>query len=280
MPGYTGLFSAFIAFFYRKKYFFYFGSDWHETGLLRLNRKGSGKIFIRYIFKLYFILEKFVVQKARFCVVAGKKLSDYYSRLKKFTYETIPLVQFNTSFFQDRDLNTMHQLNGRVNLLFVGPVTANKGVEYLVKSINILLRRNIPVKLLLVGSIEPSYKKEIDAFIKTNNTQLINYYFSSDIFILPTLGEGFPRVIYEAMISGLPVIASDIPSIRENFAGNNPAILVPPEKPLAIADAVTELCRNDELRKTKIKEGFKFAEMKLSGNPAEQLIYLIQKIIH
>jgi len=293
MPGFSGLFSAFIAFFYRKKYFFYFGSDWHETGLLRLNWRGNVRIFIRFIYNLYIILEKFVVKNARFCLVAGKKLFDYYSRLKNSTYETVPLVQFNTSFSQHRDLSTMRQLDGQVNLLFVGPVTAKKGVEYLIRSVDILLKKNISVKLLLVGSIEQSYRKKIDTYLKADNlakaiefkgyvsdvTKLIDYYLNSDIFILPTLGEGFPRVIYEAMLSGLPVIASDIPSIRENFDGKEPALLVPPENPQAIADTVIELCRNGELRKTKIKAGFKFAEMKLSGNPAEQLVCLIKKVI-
>ncbi|MDT3670433.1 MAG: glycosyltransferase [Aromatoleum sp.] len=60
-----------------------------------------------------------------------------------------------------------------------------------------------------------------------------------DLWAMPSLEEGFPLALLEAMAAGLPVIASDIPSMRDLVAGAGGA-LVPPADDVALADALAE----------------------------------------
>ncbi len=67
---------------------------------------------------------------------------------------------------------------------------------------------------------------------------------SIDIFVLPSLWEGLSNALIEAIASGKPVIATDIPPVREIIHSEDLGILVPPENSDAIADAIELLLYN------------------------------------
>lgn len=64
---------------------------------------------------------------------------------------------------------------------------------------------------------------------------------AADIFVFPSLYEGMPGAVLEAMACGLPVIATDIPPLAEIVEAGRSALLVPPGDPDALAHAVSEL---------------------------------------
>jgi glycosyltransferase involved in cell wall biosynthesis len=64
---------------------------------------------------------------------------------------------------------------------------------------------------------------------------------SFDIFVLPSRFEGFPLAIVEAMLARLPVVATDVGSVREAVADGETGLLVPPEEPKALAMALRAL---------------------------------------
>jgi glycosyltransferase involved in cell wall biosynthesis len=70
---------------------------------------------------------------------------------------------------------------------------------------------------------------------------------ASDLFLMPSLWEGFGLAAVEAMNAGLPVIASDVPGLREVVAPTG-APLVSPEDPQALAGAITHLLDDPEQR--------------------------------
>jgi glycosyltransferase involved in cell wall biosynthesis len=61
---------------------------------------------------------------------------------------------------------------------------------------------------------------------------------AADLFVFPSLIEAFPLALLEALAAGVPVVASDIPPVREIVAGSNDAVLVPPANPRALRDAL------------------------------------------
>ena len=67
-----------------------------------------------------------------------------------------------------------------------------------------------------------------------------------DIFVMPSLLEGQPLALLEAMAMARPIIASDISGIRETVLDGEQAVLVPPGNPGALADALCKLAKDPE----------------------------------
>ncbi|MBV1859544.1 MAG: glycosyltransferase, partial [Nannocystaceae bacterium] len=83
----------------------------------------------------------------------------------------------------------------------------------------------------------------------------------ADLFVLPCRiaksgdRDGIPVVLMEAMASGVPVIAGDIPSIRELVAHDTSGLLVTPESGSELGAAITRLLRDDEARDRMARGG-------------------------
>lgn len=71
---------------------------------------------------------------------------------------------------------------------------------------------------------------------------------AADIFALPSHSEALPMTIIEAMLTGLPVVASDLPGPREQVVEGETGLLVPRKQPAALASALVRLAGDAELR--------------------------------
>ena len=71
----------------------------------------------------------------------------------------------------------------------------------------------------------------------------------SDIFVLPSLSEGFPNVILEAMAAGLPIISSNVGGVPDIIQDEVNGLLVEPMNSKEIAEKVLFILTNEELRK-------------------------------
>jgi glycosyltransferase involved in cell wall biosynthesis len=71
---------------------------------------------------------------------------------------------------------------------------------------------------------------------------------SFDVFALPSRYEGFPLSIVEAMLAGLPIVASDVGSIAEALDEERAGVLVQPDDPAGLARAIGALLADDERR--------------------------------
>ena len=71
---------------------------------------------------------------------------------------------------------------------------------------------------------------------------------AADIFALPSYYEGLPMSVIEAMLTGLPVVASDLPGTREQVLPGVTGLLVPPRDPAALAAALAALAGDSPLR--------------------------------
>ena len=70
-----------------------------------------------------------------------------------------------------------------------------------------------------------------------------------DLLVSPSLWEGFPNVILEAMAAGKPVVATSVGGTPELVVDGTTGILVPPSDPDALSKAIGKLLENPELRK-------------------------------
>ena len=71
---------------------------------------------------------------------------------------------------------------------------------------------------------------------------------AADVFVLPSLSEGLPLALLEAMFAGRPIVASDVGEVRAALAGGTAGVLVPPGDAVALAGALDRLLRDPEER--------------------------------
>jgi glycosyltransferase involved in cell wall biosynthesis len=153
-----------------------------------------------------------------------------------------------------RDLKD--RFSGMNILLYVGPITERKGLKYLINAMPAILQENPETILLLVGKGDiPKLKKMAEALGVLNNVifegfvpeeRLPSYYNACDIFILPSLQEGFGIVLIEAMACGKVAIASNNTAIPEVIG--DAGILVESKNSYALAGAISKLLNNTSIR--------------------------------
>ncbi len=114
----------------------------------------------------------------------------------------------------------------------------------------------VPSRLLLAGdgSYRPTVEQMVWLSTASRNIQLLGWQTdlgpamsAADAFLFPSLTEGMPNAVLQAMAFGLPIVGSDIPALRE-LAGDEPRLLlVDSSEPKAYADALLGL-RDDPER--------------------------------
>ena len=133
----------------------------------------------------------------------------------------------------------------------------HKGLKYLLEAASLLLQSKNDVSFLLVG--EGVLKKELkilcaDLKIEKNvifageQSDISEILSLSDIFVLPSLREGLPLTILEAMACGKPVIATNVGGIPEIVKDGENGILVYPKDPETLYMAMNELLGDREKR--------------------------------
>lgn len=191
---------------------------------------------------------------------------------------------------QDRNLKTKLGLSQEDFVLgFVGSLSPRKGVKNLLKAMSILINDNgyRNVKCLIIGGhffdkrkeelriIEyQSFSEELDIernvkFIGSiSNLLLPNYLNLINVLILPSkpTGEGFPRVLIEAMACGKAVIVSKFPGVSEIVTHGKTGILVKPENIDELSKAIEKLYIYRDLVASMGANGRTIAEKKYDVN--------------
>ncbi len=155
-------------------------------------------------------------------------------------------------------------------LLFVGRLEEKKNVLGIVKALAILKKSSelkpYTPQLVLVGNRGYGYEK-IKAEIEKNNLgdsvlelgwidkdELPALHNGASVFVFPSFYEGFGIPVIEAMASGTPVVASSAASLPEVVG--DAGVIIDPEKPEQIAEAVEKILDNEDFRKDLIEKGF------------------------
>jgi glycosyltransferase involved in cell wall biosynthesis len=125
-----------------------------------------------------------------------------------------------------------------------------KGHEYLLKAMQKIAQETPNAKLVLVGDgnmkerllkLKNELGLDNSVFFMGERKDVPELLAAMDLFVFPSLREGMPGALMEAMAAGLPVVATDIDGNRELIENGKNGILVPPGDSEAFAEAVNTL---------------------------------------
>jgi len=137
----------------------------------------------------------------------------------------------------------------------VGRLVPVKGHKYLIEAIQKMVKIIPYAKFLFIGDgdLKPQLLKQIDSlglrdniFLLGARSDIAEILNCTDIFLLPSLNEGFGIVLVEAMAMKKPVIATNVGGIPEIVVNETTGILVPPKDPEAFSSAIIKLYNNPE----------------------------------
>lgn len=164
--------------------------------------------------------------------------------------------------YVDTDIFTPSKAQHDIDLLFIGRLVPQKNLLALLNAL-----RGLNLRTFIIGSghleqklREKAYDLGLDITWKGNipNNELPTYLNRAKIFILPSLYEGHPKTLIEAMACGVPIIGTDSPGIREIIRDGETGCLCGTE-PESIRKTIKQLIASEALRNTLSRNSRKFA---------------------
>jgi len=144
-------------------------------------------------------------------------------------------------------------------LLFVGTWLDRKGVYYLAEAFGLVTKRIPQARLTVAGcSVSAEQVKEMFPAEVRDRVSVIPFvkladiprvYAAHDIFVFPSLVEGMPLTLLEAMATGMPVITTNTCGMADIVENDVNGVLVPPADADKLAEGIEGLCRSTDLRK-------------------------------
>lgn len=207
-------------------------------------------------------LDKFILARFHHLIAGANDIREYL--LNHGMAEHQIQVVHNWVDFSSRkvskspaEIRKAYKLDDRFLIGCVARLHIQKGHVYLVRAM-----KELPENCLLVLVGDGPERKELEEETKRLglNQKILflgeikgNDYndilASFDIFVLPSLFEGLPRVLLDTMYVGVPIIATDVNGNREAIKHNQTGILIPPADPLSLKESIEELMGDVEKQK-------------------------------
>jgi glycosyltransferase involved in cell wall biosynthesis len=157
-----------------------------------------------------------------------------------------------------RDAEPATDIDGSgVRVLCVARLVEGKGIEDLLAAVNRTDDQTLSVYLVGDGPHRSEIEREIPRRDLSQRVHVLGYrddipelMAACDLFVLPSYREGTPRVITEAMASGLPVIATDIAGIPEQIEEGTNGFLIQPGNIPALVDRLDRLAAAPSIRES------------------------------
>lgn len=202
-------------------------------------------------------------------------------------YITPEASRYYPSFLNDYDTEALkQQISYDFNqpyILFVSTLEPRKNIVNLVRAFNLLKQvYKIPHSLILIGQkgwdyqhifaeINQSiFKKDIYHLGYLSDELVALFYQEADVFVYPSLYEGFGLPVLEAMNLGCPVVTSNVSSLPE--VAGDAAMFINPNDPTSIAYGINRVISDSQLRQDLIEKGRIRAKLFSWENTARQTI--------
>ncbi len=145
-------------------------------------------------------------------------------------------------------------------VLFSSRLLITKGIQEFIEAAQLLKKKGLKARFAVAGIPDPGnpasvQQEQIDLWQKSGAVEVWGWQddmpstlAKADIFCLPSYREGVPSALLEACASGLPIITTDVPGCRDVVTHEVNGLLVPPQNPQALAEAIERLLNDPNLR--------------------------------
>jgi glycosyltransferase involved in cell wall biosynthesis len=262
-----------ISFFMHKKLFIkYHGS---KTQLL-MNRHSLWRLLIN-ICKLTAHAGVLSTEEMRNFIYAGFAKNKIY----------VVKNSINVKIFK----NSRRNQNNHIRLFFISRFIPTKGLLYVIQAVRIIMKQRKDVLLTCVGDgVEmKAAKKLVEKHKLQNNVIFTGYlkeeeaiecYKNSDIFILPTLEEGFSMAVFQAVAAGLMILTTPIRAAADYLHEPENCLWIKPKDAKLIAEKIIYLINNPE-RKNIMRKNNQLLAMQFDGkNIADEYIKIYKDILN
>ncbi len=246
--------------------------------------------------RLSFWKTRRTARKARKVITISRHSADDIQELYGIPHEKIAVIPCGVSddFHPDRDPVLLAQLRARLNLpaeqfiLFVGGADPRKNHRVLLEAL--AERRELLEKRALVCLGDPHHAQ---GGIMANATrlqvadrvvcaghvsveELRTLYSCADLFVFPSLYEGFGMPVLEAMACGTPVITSNRTSLPE--VAGDAAVLVDPDRTTELGNAMGRILKDAAFRNALVEKGLARAKEFTWANAARQTMAVYREL--
>jgi glycosyltransferase involved in cell wall biosynthesis len=236
-------------------------------------------------------ISKYLYNKAIAIFTVSPKFTEMVSLAGAKAMTFRPMIEFcEDDMIRDRE----YKNKNKYTILFVGRIEQDKGVFELVEAAHLLNQEHIRnFEIHLVGDgVDKKYLNETiknysldDFFIFhgtiTEKSALTEHYKNADIFVLPTYHEGFPRVLYEAMIFGVPIITTFVGGISRLMNDGTNSYRIEPKDSIGLSSSIKAFLLDYENRALIAKNATRTIIEYLSDKkdkPAVQLMKAINRL--
>jgi glycosyltransferase involved in cell wall biosynthesis len=289
LPSYPSAMGWIWARLLRKKHIVYGADDWEQAsaGMFKWPHL-RGSLFYRLYCKLNRWMEEIIVSSALFAVAAGGQLVDKYRTYGIIVQPTSPRIVIS----EDDIFHRLDTCGGTVvRLINVGSLNYDKAQHFLIEAFATLVPFDSRLRLTVVGSGERLSelvelterlgivdRVEFLGYIE-DTAQLYEIYRNSDIFVLSSVSEGFPRVLYEAMTFGLPIVTTCCGGIGDLIVDSVNGRVVSVSSSSAIADAISNIILDVQQRREIIANGTATMRQIFKNSDHQQIARMYSEVI-
>lgn len=239
----------------------------------------------KWVLPLITIYTKIMCKKADLCCFVSKFLCNKYSKYSKNSTVS------NDCRYSKKDIVKSREIfpHNPPRVMYLGRLSSEKGLPVLFKAIA-KINKTMPTELHIIGT--GPLKQELQELSEKLNISDIQWYgyvdsgrplfdalSNGDIFVLPSLSEGLPSVIAEAMSQGLPIVSTSVGGIPEILENGQAGLLVEPSDVDSLALAIEQALTDFQLREKLISKSIEMAHINCVENQMCRVYKQIRTLI-
>lgn len=251
------------------------------------------KFLIRAVEAMTNAYARMILPKVDAIITTTESYASTSPVMKNFPHHSVPIGLHYELFDESmKKQGITEEKRDTKKVLFLGRLAANKGIDYLVHAIPLILKEVPDAKFVICGDGEE--KPHVEAYIdkvgvrshieflgKVDLNKMVELYSTSAVFAFPSINrlEAFGIVQLEAMACSTPVVASNIPGVNNVMDPDKSGFIVEPRDTEALAAALVKILKDPGMARKMGIRGRQLLEEKYNWKTIGDKIEAIYKAV-